>query len=429
MTTQNWRGNAVAIEDEWTLTAANTWAGADTAVATINGKDLSVVIGTGTTTTGVATSVKEAWELTSGTAVATDTTAVVSPRGGGKGGKMPEFSELTATVASAVATVRGNTAGVPHTVSASETTAGDGTLTANNSVAATGPSFWSNSDNWTSAVPVNSDTVNIDGTALVDITYGLAQSGVTVTNLNITGGLRNTVKIGLPERNANGYDEYRATELAIGATNVEIDCNSGRIKLNLGSVQTAIVVRRTGTSSETGFAACQLRGTHASNTAEVLGGDVSFAATGGQTATLATLTQAGGTVLCGSGCTLTTISKTGGTLTTNSAATTVTNNGGTITLNAGAHTTINMNKGTLNYNSSGTITNLNCLATGEKPFIDFDGDTTAVTVTNCTITAGTRIRDSAQRVAWTNGIDLYGCSIEDVTLELGRHLTITPTGI
>jgi hypothetical protein len=194
------------------------------------------------------------------------------------------------------------------------------------------------------------------------------------------------------------------------------------MKLNFGTVQTALSIFKTATTVERGIAAMCWKGTHASNVVNVYGGDLGVATFSGETAVIATLRQTGGKVLTASGTTLTTIDKNGGTLTTYSAATTITQRGGDASLWSGAHTTIHVLEGTVNYNSTGTITTLNVYDGGT---INFDAVNQARTVTTTTCVSGATIIDHAKLVTWTNGIALTKCGNEAVTLILGEDITLT----
>ena len=64
----------------------------------------------------------------------------------------------------------------------------------------------------------------ITGTS-TSILYGLSQSAVTLTLLQIDASFTGT--IGNPNYNPSGYYEYRPTYLAIGATTTTIGENGG----------------------------------------------------------------------------------------------------------------------------------------------------------------------------------------------------------
>lgn len=161
-----------------------------------------------------------------------------------------------------------------------------------------GPNHWDTAGNWLpSGVPANGDDVRFE-IGNVPCLYGLAQSGVTLATLNIA--MTYTGKIGLPRVNALGYLEYRTTELTIGATAILIGYGDGsgpsKVALNTGSVQTAIEVRDSGGSSESGIQAITWRGTHTSNALALYGGDVGLCPYSDQSANVATLIQRGGTL-------------------------------------------------------------------------------------------------------------------------------------
>lgn len=351
MATRTWIGNAVATKDVWTITVANTWATGDTGTITINGKDLVVTIGSLVTTAQVATTLKEAWE--SGTF--TDTTASKIPQGGGT--SIPEMAELTATVSGSTVIITADTAGVPHTISVSESTAGTGTLSISHTTTATGPNYWNNVDNWAEgSVPTTGDDVVIDRP--VSILYALDNNADTLTSLTIGERFSASSYIGLPFRTSSGYEEYREDQLKVGATTITCRGASGRVKINTGSAQTTVHVFSTGTSTDTSRAAFQFVGTHASNAVNVYAGDVGIAANDGEAATVATLKQTGGTLVCGTGATLTNVTKTSGTLTVRSSTTTLLSNAGTTTVSGGTQTLLTVGAGTCNVEGSTTVTTL-----------------------------------------------------------------------
>lgn len=354
MATRTWVGGAVAVKDVWTITVANTWATGDTGTVTINGKDLTVTIGANTSTAQVATSIKQAWE----SETLTDTTASVSPSGGGT--TIGEHSQLTATVSGSTVILTADVAGRPSpTITVSENTAGSGTLSITNTTAATGPNHWNNADNWDEgSVPTTGDDVIIDRP--VNILYGLNASGDTLASMTI--GPRFTASIGLPFHNTNNasypYDEALETRLRVGVTTLNCYGASGRIKLNTGSVATTINVYSTGTATETGRAAFQFIGTDNTNVVNVYGGDVGIAANNGEAATVATLRQTAGTVTCGTGATLTTVFKAGGTMTVASSTTTLTNRSGSLTVTGGTATLLIAEAGTVALSGTTTATTL-----------------------------------------------------------------------
>lgn len=419
MATRTFIGAAPRIAQVQDYLFAGTWESTDVINLSLGTVTLSVVAGS-TTISTIIDLIVTTWNALSAT-------------------NYPSFSEITASRTSNTLRLTADTAGNAFACSITTTETGGGaadaqtidggaTSTGTSSTANSGPNDWSVAANWAEgAVPVDADDVVIDRGA-VDILDGLNQTAIELTSLTIKASY--TGKIGRPKTNASGYPEYRTDYLVIAATTINIGqgsgSGSGRIKLNCEAEQITMNVYSTGTSAEQGLPSLQWKGTHASNVVNVYNGDVGIATFSGETATVATLRQAGGVVRCTAGVTLTTVDKTGGTIFTDSACTTFTNGGGDATLNGGAHTTLHVREGTVRYDSTGTLTTLNVYGGGT---VTFDGINKARTVTTTTITERATLIDSARTVTWTNGIDLSQCGIEAVTLRIGENFNITPGAI
>lgn len=423
-----WRGGAVAVAQVQNFTIDGTWEVGDLIRVTIGAKIYDYAV----TSTTIATFLP--LFVTAFNALDSD--------------DYPEFAEITASSSSPTLTFTADTAGVPFTVtltplesdgSAADAQTIDGSGTAGTGTTATasaGPNDWSTAANWsTGAVPVNSDNVYLENND-DDIKYGLAQSAVTVTLLEIRASFTGT--IGLPKVNedATEYPEYRADTLAISATTCNIGNGpgngSGRLKLNFGSVQTTLNVYATGSGLDDDQAALQWKGTHASNAVNIYRGEVDVAGYPAETATIATLRvgfesgqESDAQVRLASGTTLTTITQTGGELEINSAATTITRHGGSLTVRGtGAITTLTNNDGTVTHLSSGTVTTY---TGGPGSTLDCSPALIAKTFTTTTIHAGATVLDPQALVTWTNGIVLSRCRIQDVSLDLGFNRTLTPS--
>lgn len=423
MATTRWMGKAAATYHVVTVTVGGTVEAGDLFKLTINGKTLSVAAPS-TSTSATATDIVTAWNALSASVY-------------------PEFSKITASVVGSGVVLTADEAGIPFTVTEATTESNGGaadsqTFVAATTTAATGPYHWDDANNWTGgAVPVNSDVVYIEGSS-TPIRYGLDQSAVTLAALYIEADY--TGQIGLPESNITGsatYPEYRDQYLAIGATLLRVGGGSGEgsgmLRINTGSVQTALSVHRTASSAVAGVPAFWWKGTHASNTVSVTRGEVAAAYRGTDVATVTTF-QTGfetgetsdATVEIGPGTTLTTLTMQGGTVTLSAAATTITKNGGNLTITGtGAYTTIRTWKGDLSYRSSGTTTNLFCGAAA----VDFRADMRPKTITNCDLYAGAEVRDPSGVVTWTNGLDLNACSQAEVTLDLGKNIRLEPSAL
>jgi hypothetical protein len=408
MAAVNWTGNATGIKQVATITIGGTWVQGDTVTVgnSTTGKSIVVTIGATVTVAGVCTAIAQAFNSTT---PMTDTTASYQPVTGGKG--IPEMALATAVAGTTTVVITGVTAGRPLGTFTIAKTSTAGTASIAATTAATGPNHWDNTANWSTAtVPVAADDVTVDRP--VSILYGLGQSAVTLASLTVTPRFSSSAQIGLPFRNAGGFEEFLATELAISATTVTIDTQSRLIKLNLGSVQSTITVYRTGSSSETGRNALQIRGTHASNSIQIIGStpnataaDVGIA-TNGELATFATVRQDTGTLTIGQAgggtVTLTTVTKNGGTLGLYAAATTITNYAGDLYHYSGAVTTASHYAGTwydLTTATYGTLTTeavYNASGVGSK------------TITSTTVSAGGSIVDTSDRVTYTNPITWRG---------------------
>ena len=284
MAQKSFVNNAAATKQQYAITMTGTFVAGETITITMNSKTLVVTIGTLVTLTQVATTVKEAWQ----SSTFTDTTASCVPQGGGT--SIGEFSTMTATSSAGVVTILGDTAGVPHTISSASDTSASGTATLTTIVTATGPKFADNVLNWLDgSLPVSTDDIIINGP--FQMLYGFAAfSAVVPASITIGERCGATTQIGLPFLNAAGYNEYRTPEWSIGPVLLNVRGAAGLVKINCGSTICTANIYGSGTSLETGFAPIQLRGTHASNSIHVHGGNASIAARG-ETATMLTARQ------------------------------------------------------------------------------------------------------------------------------------------
>jgi len=340
-----------------------------------------------------------------------------------------EFLEVTAADITTAVTLTANTPGVPFTQTSSAS-GGTATNTTATTTANNGPNDWSIAANWSTGVaPVNSDDVYISGPS--SILYGLAQSAVTLTSLNILGDFTGT--IGLPlVSESGGYYEYRANRLAIGTSTLNIGkgagSGSGRIRLSLGAVTTAINVYTTGAAIDA-YGAIDIKG-HASNTytCNLFKGSVAFATEPSDVALLVINqgyqdNQAGDvTLYLGVGVTLTTMVQSGGDVRMFGVATTYTMIGGTAWIvGTGTITTLTIDAGTFIDQSSGTITTLKV---GKDGDYDRSEDQRSKTITNSTLEAGAAFLDPNKTVTFTNAMTINRCKLEEVTLDWGTHFNI-----
>lgn len=436
MARNRWRGDALAVAQVNTFAFAGTWEANDIIQVVIGNKTVNFTAGS-TSAATVVSNLVTAW-------AALDSSVY------------PEFAEITPSASTTNFVLTAATAGVPFTATlhalesdgstdgdsqtiATVNTATSGTAT----TASSGPNHWDTAANWSlGAVPVNTNDVDLENSD-VDILYGLAQSSVTLASLNADRSY--TGKVGLPTWNENGYYEYRATELAIGATLVNIGrgnegAGTGRFKLNTGSVQTAINGYFTGSEIETGIPAFLWRGTHASNAANFNRGFYGCGFFAGEAFTLATLNvgyidnPAGDVrlILGGTGTlSATAFTMTGGeaslfSATTSTAAIIVYD--GTLNLEGtGGHVSLTVRGGRVNYKTSGTLGG-NPVVSGSG-WLDFSQDLRTVAVTNAIERYGdqARITDPAKRIS-SLVIDNNECSSLEA-LVIGTNFKITRAAV
>lgn len=395
MATNRWLGTASAVAQVDTFTPGGTIEADDRFILTVTNEAgqthvLNVQAG-GTTVGAVCDALVAAWNA--------DTSSFCTPITASLVGTSPNGTAIRLTA---------DTPGVPFYVAASTTEAGGGasdgqTFTRTATTENSGPNAWNTAANWSlGSVPTTGDNVYIEDSS-VAISYGLNQSSVTLSSLNI--GQSYTASAGI-----GSTDAY----LRIGATIVNIGYHysegspsgCGRIKLDLGSAQTTVTVLGSASAgTDTNRAPTQILGTNASNVLYVLGGRVSVANTPGEVSTFAVINQSymtskesGSYLYIGPGVTLTTFTKIGGIAYLQCGATTVTHRGGTLTTRAGAITTLNNYGGTVYCNSSGTITTLNCYG----GVTDFTRSRATRTVTTPTIYAGATLRYDKDVVTFTN---------------------------
>lgn len=415
MANRYWSPSAKPVADVWTLTPGGTIETGDIFIVTIGRKSVSVSA-TGTTVAIVCDDIVAALNALSST-------------------DYPEFAEYTFADATTAVTATAVTTGIPGTISVSTTESNGGaadaqTFVATHTTTGTGPNNWDNAGNWidetgaSAAVPADTDDVVIEGD--VGIYYGLDAATTDLTSLTIPSTFLGT--IGLPRRNQNGYEEYRATYLSLTAATITIgqgaSSGSGRIKINGGSaVATTVNVFGTGTPAERGIESFLFLGTNAGNVLNVSQGSVGVAVFAGETANLSGGLKVGyetnqasdAQVRCGSGVTLATITQTGGELEVNSNATTVTRTAGTMThRGASTITTLNNLGGVLIDESTGTYTTVNNYAEIDRRRVISAQTWTTTNVypgSKTFIPSGTTA--PAYGVVCTNAPNFYGCEPGD----------------
>lgn len=412
--------------------STNRWLGAAAAIAqvqaaTITGYDV-------TTTYTVTINAKIIASLGTGGTVTTTAAALVVLL---NASTEPEFAEVTWSNSSGTIIGTADTAGKPFIFTLT-VAGGTGTVGAVSSTTAnSGPNDINLAANWSDGIPTAADALYIDSTD-VSLLYNLQSlSAVAVTSIDI--GQNFTGSIGLPKVNADSstdYHEYRADYWQIQATTVNIGYGtgdgSGLIKLDVGSATaTTFNVNNSGSATEAGLEAIQLKGTNAANVLNVNKGSVAVAAFPGELATVATLRvgyetsqSSDAAVRCTVGVTLTTINQSGGTLSINGAATTINQTGGILTVDGtGAVTTITLDGASMVYNSSGTITTL---TVGVDSTADFAQDMRPKTITNeVNLYGGATLNDPFGILTLTAGFQTQRCRLSQVAIDLGVNRSYT----
>lgn len=429
MATKTFRGDAAGLAEVQTIAIGGTWATSDTVSLTMNGKTLTVTIGSDTATTDVVAALVAAWN---GAAAVNDESRNIT------GNLVPEMDEITASADGSNLVLTHDETGVPFTVtvgkSSSSGTIGSPSVT----VAAKGGSLLSADNVSGGSLPTTGDTFVFEDSS-VDLLYDLDAITDTLAKLNIKASY--TASIGLPRFNVNSYAEYRPREFAIEATEVVIGDGEGdgspRILLNLGAVQSSVLVLKTAESADDGYHALRLRGTHASNVLRVEGSStVDVAVEAGQIATFATLIAGGSSrVRTGDGVTLTTVIASGSAVIEihslaaldNITTITIRDNATVIVYGTNDITTVEiLGSGTFDDRGSGTITTVQ-----KGPNAHYTTENSSVaagarTITNTQLSPGRgRFADPAKRCVFSNAIDLGLGGLSDFPgLNLGSEIDL-----
>lgn len=285
---------------------------------------------------------------------------------------------------------------------------------------------WNTAANWSgAAVPIDGDDVFITNSS-VDIA-AFDASATQLTSLTIDKSFSG--KIG----SASAYLQVDATTLTVGRQSTDTSyTGSSRIRLK-GTYTTVNVVDTASSGADTGYPPLMLAGSITS--LNVRSGKVGVCvATPTETGTCTTVNvnradnaTTDPSVTLGAGVSTTTVNVDGGTVfsLSNNAVTTATVASGTYRVEGNAaHTTLVVQGGTCIYNGTGTITT----AKVYNATADFSNDSRSKTVTNCDLYRGAKLKlDTGVQgsVTFTNGVDLNGCDVADVTLVVGNDRRLT----
>lgn len=404
MATKIWRGDAPATAQVDHFTPGSVAAGR-TFTITINGKNISYTTAAGTVS-----------DVCSGLQSALASAGVA------------EFAEVYWTEDGSKVIATASVAGRPFTATSSAS--GGSTLSRSAVTASAGPNHWDAAANWSpSGVPGAGDDVIVCSD--VDILYGLDQSAAG-TLASITWAQHATARLGLPERCAACYSEYRETHLKINVsavnvgmgTHPDLGLGTGRFKINCLATETAVTVLHLASPTETNaMGAMSFIGTHADNVINAFGGRLAVGLAGPTTVSVLRVGSASGSpssaqVFVDGKTTLATVSQRDGVLITATPMTTFEQTGGEWhhTAAAGTIVTARLWAGSARYLSGQTITNLHV---GRAGTFDCSRVTRSRTVTNGNVYVGGTIHDPQGSVTWTNPLALVGCDLTGATVNVG----------
>jgi len=434
MGTVRWEGKAIPVKQESTITIAGTWVAADTVTVTMNGKALTLTVGTDVAVTAVALGIKEMWNGTAQSQTGYSASET--------GDNVPEFAEVTADSSAGVVTlVADSTVGKPFTVATTKVSTA-GTVADATTVNADGPHQLDSDNNWdTGSAPTGADDVVWDD-GFVDVLYGLdAFAAIQFNSITIEKGY--TGKIGLPLVNVDGtpYPEYRERYCKMHTTGSTCNVNVGggdgtgssRLFFDFGSGQVAVNVTDTATPEATDTPTFTFIGTNSSNTLTITKGSVGCAVIAGEICDVANIStsfdsnQASDVdLVLGPGVDMnsTVITQNGGTIVNECSDTLPELDllAGIFTHRGGPLTLANCEGGTLSYETDQTLAEL---IVGSNATADFSKDLRSKTVSKADVFENGTIKDPAKVVTWSAGIDVNHTTLDGVTLDIGTDVKLT----
>lgn len=380
----HWLGRAKAVAQVSTITVGGTIAIGDTFSVTINGKSV----------TFTATAATIANVVAGLLALLNDTTAPI------------EHGELTWTDSSPTLVGTADVAGVPHTITVSETGAAS-TIAIATTVAATGPNHLDNAANWSDGtVPAGGDDV-VFANSNQSMLYGFDGSAAILGELVIEETF--TGSIGLPAINVLGYREYRTQtpNWSYSLSTVRA-VNAGEIRLKIDNDSGAgTLIQISGTvrvlASTTG------------SIYDIQNGTLIIGEPTAEDITVGSLKiSSAASVIIDKNVACTAITNVGSLdCQSSTAPTTVTNRGGTATF-AKNPTTTYAYSGTVVLNGDNTVTTLVVgpdTADGQPGEVDLSEDMRTFGITNITLNGRGSISDPNQRITGTHTLTINASKI------------------
>ncbi len=342
-----------------------------------------------------------------------------------------ELQEATATVSSGVL-LTADVAGKPFTVTATATAGITSTITA--VTAATGPNYFSNAANWSgNSLPSAGDDLRFRNST-VSLLYDL-ESATDYASVTIESTF--TGDIGLPASNSSNYPEYRPRFLKLGtSTSYSIRIGQGtgsrssRILIDANGNNVTVQVYGTGQATGT-ESPVVLKNTGSSSTVEFYSGFMTIDSDSSHSLASCNLiaSQSSGSqgrLVIAEGVAAGVVKALGGELEISGSATSLIASGGarcTIT-GEGTCPVIRADSGAIVYYDS-TEDVATSVEAANQGTLDFSRNGSPKAVAAATIHGGGKILDPLSIVTWTAGIFLSGCTLAEVTLDVGRGATIS----
>ena len=428
MANHTWRGDALVVNQVDTIVPSGTWVTGDEITLTINGRALIVTVGSAVGNTDIANIINASWNASD------STTGLLGSESRNFGGdEIPEFSEITSSVAVETVSLTGDDQ-KPFTLAVAENSSAGSLTHSASATAAKGPNHLIAENFDSGSLPSAGDTVYIQSGS-TSILYGLsALASVAVDNVFIFAGY--TGFIGLPRvnlDNAADYIEYRQRYLRC-PVNVEVrvgsgsGSSSGRIQLDFVAATTKLIVFGTGSSVEPDRYALQIKGGDlVAGEAYIFSGEVDFAPDGADTAAFDQTTVSGSATLrCSAGCSFDKLNVEGSsTVSTDSnVADAKVRDTATWHKGSGAVTAVDVQGGTLSLMGTGTVTTLNL----GSATVDASGLLEAVTITSTNIrSSGFTWSDPQAKLTTTNPIATSSVSIASGSFDPGPGRTVDIT--
>lgn len=346
--TTQWVGNATDVGHVAKITVTGSWVATETLTLTLNSANLIMTVNANMTATEVGDAIAAMINGDALTELGESRTTT--------GNILRQWSGISATAASGVVTMTHEVDGFPFTVSVAETSTSGGLAFAV-VTQATGQNWVDNADNWDNGVPVDGDSVIVDGDETsVGLLYGLDSfTGDTW----VTGSFRRAPDVGLAN-SLFSYETDLPERLQVCITNLYIEDSIGST-MRLDTESTGPCSMYAKDAQDVDWI-----GVHSSNTLFANGNtNLSIAAGIGESATVGTIKVHGGAeVYVGDTVTISTsitATENGTVIVNNSAVPAVTATASTVEiLGQQTVTTATVNNGaTAVFDTTGTITTVN----------------------------------------------------------------------